>query len=94
MYLNSLWREARRKFFCILLKTFDFQKVCVPPWRFRKIIEFSTYCIFLWKIEKKQKKNQKKTEKKNKKKETKTKKTKTKQRKTDTKQKRQKQNKK
>ena len=40
---------------------FHFQKVCVPPWRFRKILDFSTYCIFLWKFEKNGKKKRKKS---------------------------------
>ena len=53
---SQLIARSAKKIFCILPQNFDFQKVCVPPWRFRKIIEFSTYCIFLWKIEKIEKK--------------------------------------
>ena len=52
------WLIARsaKKFFYILLKIVDVLKICVPPWRFRKILEFPTYEIFPFEIEKNKKK--------------------------------------
>ena len=43
---SQLIARSAKNFFCILPQNFDFQKVCVPPWRFRKILEFPTYYIF------------------------------------------------
>ena len=65
----SYSREARRKFFwraSYLIWPYHYQnktsqKVCVPPWRFRRIFEFPTYYIFMQKIEKNPEKNIKKT---------------------------------
>ena len=60
---SQLIARSAKKIFCILPQNFDFQKVCVPPWRFRKILEFSTYCIFLLKFANFKKKTAKKQQK-------------------------------
>ena len=57
--LTHIARSAK-KIFCILLKIFYFRKVCVPPWRFRKILEIPTYYIFIIEFRKNKKKYRKK----------------------------------
>ena len=59
--LYPFYRAKREENFLLYCTPFGLEKVCAPPWQFRKILEFPTYYIFIGKMKKTKIKTEKKT---------------------------------